>query len=58
MQFVAVCLSREVGAGLILSYAHSNIMTIHLDYIYSQIPLGKYAVIILWIKQDGIRVKS
>lgn len=45
--FGAVCPSRGVGVGLVLPYANSNTMTIHLEYISSQIPTGKHAVIVL-----------
>jgi len=45
--FGAVCPSRGVGVGLILPYANSNTMTIHLEHISAEIPAGKHAVIIL-----------
>jgi transposase len=45
--FGAVCPARGEGVGLVLPYANSITMAIHLEYISSQIPLGKHGVIVL-----------
>lgn len=45
--FGAVCPVRGEGVGLVLPYANSTTMEIHLDYISSQIPEGKHGVIVL-----------
>jgi len=45
--FGAVCPSRDTGVGLVLPYANSNTMEIHLQHISAQIPEGKHCVLVL-----------
>lgn len=45
--FGAVCPSRDVGVGLVLPYANSETMKIHLQHISAQIPKGKHCVLVL-----------
>jgi transposase len=45
--FGAVCPQRGVSMGLLLPYANSDTMRIHLEHIEEIIPEGKYAVIVL-----------
>ena len=45
--FGAVCPARGEGVGLVLPYANSATMSIHLRHISSQIPKGKHGVIVL-----------
>jgi transposase len=45
--FGAVCPERGVAAGLMLPYANTDTMRIHLEHISQSIPAGKHAVIIL-----------
>ena len=45
--FGAVCPERGDAVGLLLPYANTDTMRIHLDYIAQQIPKGKHAMIVL-----------
>lgn len=45
--FGAVCPQRGVGIGLLLPYANTETMQIHLEHISAQIPEGQHAVIVL-----------
>ena len=45
--FGAVCPARGVAVGLLLPYANTQTMMVHLEHISMQIPAGKHAVIVL-----------
>ena len=45
--FGAVCPERGDGVGLLLPYANTETMKIHLEHISKQIPEDKHAVIVL-----------
>lgn len=45
--FGAVCPARDKGVGLVLPYANSTTMEIHLRYISAQISKGKHGIIVL-----------
>jgi len=45
--FGAVCPERGATVGLLLPYANSDTMKIHLEYIDAAIPEGKHAVVVL-----------
>ena len=45
--FGAVCPARGHAVGLLLPYANTDTMKIHLEHISKEIPEGKHAVIVL-----------
>jgi len=45
--FGAVCPARGVGVGLVLPYANTYTMNLHLQHISAEIPKGKHAAIVL-----------
>lgn len=45
--FGAVCPARDEAVGLIMPYANSKTMQIHLEHISMKIPIGRHAVIVL-----------
>ena len=45
--FGAVCPSRDEAVGLIMPYANTDTMQIHLEHISVKIPEGRHAVIVL-----------
>ena len=45
--FGAVCPARDEAVGLILPYANTATMLIHLEHISSKIPEGKHAILVL-----------
>ena len=45
--FGAVCPARDEAVGLILPYANTDTMIIHLEYISAKIPEGRHAVLVL-----------
>lgn len=45
--FGAVCPQRDEAVGLIMPYANSATMEIHLKHISMKIPVGRHAVIVL-----------
>jgi transposase len=45
--FGAVCPARDEAVGLILPYANTDTMLIHLAYISAKIPKGRHAVLVL-----------
>lgn len=45
--FGAVCPERGDAVGLLLPYANTDTMEIHLRHISSQVPAGRHAVIVL-----------
>lgn len=45
--FGAVCPARDEAVGLILPYANTDTMLIHLEYISAKIPKGRHAVLVL-----------
>lgn len=45
--FGAVCPERDESVGLILPYANTSTMQIHLEHISMKIPTGRHAVLIM-----------
>jgi transposase len=45
--FGAVCPSRDEAVGLVMPYANTNTMQIHLEHISMKIPNGRHAVVVL-----------
>lgn len=45
--FGAVCPSRDIGVGLVLPYANSDTMEIHLQHISAHISKDKHCVLVL-----------
>jgi len=45
--FGAVCPARDEAVGLVLPYANTDTMTIHLEHISAKVPKGRHAVIVL-----------
>ena len=45
--FGAVCPERGVTVELLLPYANTDTMKVHLEYIEAEVPEGKHAVIVL-----------
>jgi transposase len=54
--FGAACPSRGVGVGLILPYANSTTITVHLEHISSSLASDKHAVIVL--DQAGLHTSN
>jgi len=45
--FGAVCPARDEAVGLILPYANTDTMLIHLEHISAKIPEGRHAILVL-----------
>jgi len=45
--FGAVCPERDEAVGLVMPYANSDTMQIHLEHISMKVPPGRHAVIVL-----------
>jgi len=45
--FGAVCPSQDLGVGLIMPYANTNTMQIHLNHISKKVPTGRHAAIVV-----------
>ena len=58
----AVCPAQDKGAAVIMPYANSYAMQIHLEEISRHVPEGRHAVVILdkagWHTSKGLKIPS